>query len=93
MAIFLGLVAVQNMTLDGHCPKNNLNICLQTEPVTVGAEATEYVWLLSIYIWPRNQTFAIASAPIVPGSEIYRVFWGQCGTSDDLPRITYTNLL
>ena len=29
-----------------HCPENNLNFRLKSEPVAVGAEATVYVWIL-----------------------------------------------
>ena len=30
-----------------HCPKNNLNLCIKTEPVTVEADTTVYVWFSS----------------------------------------------
>ena len=30
-----------------HCPKNNLNLLIKTEPGTVGAVARVYVWFLS----------------------------------------------
>ena len=29
-----------------HCPKNNLTLRIKTEPVTVGANATVYIWFL-----------------------------------------------
>ena len=29
-----------------HCPKNNLNLGIKTKPVTVGKDATVYVWFL-----------------------------------------------
>ena len=33
------------------CPKNNLNLCVKTEPVTAGADATVNVWFLGqIYV-------------------------------------------
>ena len=35
-------------------PENNLKLSIKTEPVTVGADATEYVWFLShISLWLR----------------------------------------
>ena len=32
-----------------HCPKNNLNLRIKTEPVSVGADSTVYVCLLCTY--------------------------------------------
>ena len=49
-----------------------------------GPDATVYVWLLltyTVHIWPRNQTFIVASASAVTGSvcmRILRLFLGQC---------------
>ena len=43
-------------------------IWIKTEPVTAGADATLYIWLLCTYIWPKNQTYFVASAPTVTGS-------------------------
>ena len=64
------------------CPKIIGISAQKTEPVTAGADATVYVRLLfnySIYIWPINQTNAVASAPAVTGSVIYsEYFWDQC---------------
>ena len=31
-----------------HCPKNNMNLGIKTEPVTVGADTTVYVWFLHV---------------------------------------------
>ena len=33
-----------------HCPENNLNLRIKTEPVTPGAEATKYVWHLCVHL-------------------------------------------
>ena len=51
-----------------HCPKSNLNLCINTENVTVGADATVYVWFLCrIYVnkplhlfhpWPDPRFYA-----------------------------------
>ena len=38
---------LRSFTCHPHCPKNNLKSCMKTEPLTVGAEATVYVWFLS----------------------------------------------
>ena len=48
-----------------HCPENNLNLRIKTEPVTPGAEATKYVWHLCVHLhnlhilysynWHRNK--------------------------------------
>ena len=32
-----------------HCPKNNLNLCIEPEPVTVGADATVLYECLHLY--------------------------------------------
>ena len=52
-----------------HCPKSILNLCIKTEPVTAGAEATVYVLLLFTYtyVWPRNQAYYVPSAPTGSG--------------------------
>ena len=36
-----------------HCPKNILNLGIETEPVTVGADATIYVWFLGQIYGPK----------------------------------------
>ena len=56
-----------------HCPKNILNLGIETEPVTVGADATIYVWFLGQIYGPKNRTYAFESAPAVTGS----VFMGS----------------
>ena len=33
-------------TTELHCPKNYLNLCIQTEPITVGTDATVKVMFL-----------------------------------------------
>ena len=61
------------------CPKIIGISAQKTEPVTAGADATVYVRLLFNYIWPINQTNAVASALAVTGSVIYsEYFWDQC---------------
>ena len=52
----------------------NMNIRIKTEPVTAGADATEFVRLLFTNIWPRIQTYTAVIAPTVTGS----VLCGQC---------------
>ena len=49
-----------------HCPKNNLNLRIQTEHVTVGADGTFYrSGVLAIYVdVNKSWTFTIASAPV-----------------------------
>ena len=56
--------------LNFHCPYYNLNFCIKTETVTVGADATGYVCFFSLlYI----QTKAVASDQAMTGS----VFWAE----------------
>ena len=40
--------------LNFHCPYYNLNFCIQTETVTVGADATEYVFFLASYTYKQK---------------------------------------
>ena len=47
-------------------PQKNLNLCIKIEPE---ADAKMFVRFLFTHIWPRNQTFTVASA------------WFQCGDS------------
>ena len=49
-------------------------------PVTTGADATEYIRLLFTCIWPRNQTYTVASAPAVTGSVFMERFSTNFGT-------------
>ena len=42
------------------------------DPVTAGADATEYVWLLVPHMCPMNQIYIVASAPTVTGSVFMR---------------------
>ena len=62
-----------------HCPKNNLNLCLKTEPVTVGADATLHMWLVSgpdilytVQYVTKWRTSTVAFAPAVTGSVFMR---------------------
>ena len=70
-----------------HCPNNNLKLCIKTEPVTAGADATVYVWILGqIHVY-KSQTCTVASTPAVTcrlgflcGESDY--FWDSaCGIS------------
>ena len=66
-----------------HCPKNNHNFCIKTKPcpglgcpITAGADATVYVWILS--------TTSVVSAPTVCKmvgfyAEIQIIFWTISG--------------
>ena len=61
-----------NVVIDIHnefaqCPKNNLKSLPKPEPVTVGADATVYVWLLFTHISHTKQTTAICSNRDRPG--------------------------
>ena len=70
---------------DAQSPKNNLNLRIQTEPVTAGANATDFVWLL-FTIWHRNQTNTAESAqtePVTVGAYATEYVWLLC---------TYVNL-
>ena len=65
-----------------HCPKNILNLGIETEPVTVGADATIYVWFMGQISGPKNRTYAFESAPAVTGSVFMRrirLVLAQCG--------------
>ena len=67
--------------------RNNLIIGLKSEqPVTAGADATEYVRLLFTCIGPRNPTYTVASAPTMSG--VYRKT-ASC-TTDFWTRRNYT---
>ena len=46
------------------CHKNNLNLCVQNEPVTVGADATVYVWFLGQICVSKSQTYCIPLHPL-----------------------------
>ena len=51
-----------------HNAKNNLKLCMKTEPVTVGADATVYVWFLGqiFSMWAKpGHVYYAASAPAV----------------------------
>ena len=52
-----------------HCPKDIQNLRIKAEPFTAGADAKSYVRLLFylLYIWPRSQTYTVASALTVTG--------------------------
>ena len=62
-------------------PKNNLNLSIKTEPVTVGEVATVYVWLLDqLNVFSKSQTFKyrwIRSSRDKLGfqAEILIIFW------------------
>ena len=67
--------------------QKKLDLRINAETVTVGADATVYVRLLFtsiLYIWHRNHTYIcrVASAPAVIGAVFLRrfvLFLGQCG--------------
>ena len=48
---------------------------LKTETVTTGADATVYVLFFGTYIWLRNQTYTVASAPFFCG--YYEYLWNS----------------
>ena len=47
--------------------KNNLNICIKTEPVTIGAGVMLYVWFPCQLIVTKNRTYTVASTQAVTG--------------------------
>ena len=57
------------------CHKNNLNLCVQNEPVTVGADATVYVWFLGQICVSKSQTYTVTSALCM---QRFRLCLGQC---------------
>ena len=67
-----------------HCPKNNLNLCIEPEPVTVGADATVLYVCLHLYTVQVRVYCTVASVPAVSGSTVmrrFRLFSGQCSSS------------
>ena len=38
-----------------HCPKINLNLCIKTQPVMAGADATIYWFLYSVQLFTQKQ--------------------------------------
>ena len=51
--------------------KINLSLRLETEPVTVGADATVYIWVLSTHILLINQTYTEHTV----ASTLFEQFW------------------
>ena len=41
-------------------PQNNLKLCIKTEHITVGADATVYVWFLCQIYLNESQTYTVA---------------------------------
>ena len=66
---------------------NNLNLGKKTIPVTFGAEATYRFVCTTTYMWPRNRTCTVTSAPTVIDSVFmprFRIiFERQCGILPD----------
>ena len=44
--LFLWSLTNGLLQIEPHCPKTNLNLCVRTEPVMVGADATVYIYNL-----------------------------------------------
>ena len=62
---------------NAHCTKHILNILIKTGPVTVGADATVFVWNLGTKIRPRKQPFMLH--PLSFYAEIQITFGTVCG--------------
>ena len=58
-----------------HCPKNNLNLRIETKPLTAGADATVYVRFLCRIYLHKNRTYSGSSASAVAVSYI-QIFLG-----------------
>ena len=62
-----------------YCPKKHTNFFIKTKPITVGADATVYVWFLSQIQVFKIQTNAVAFSPAVTVSVpklIFRLLFG-----------------
>ena len=60
-----------------HCPKNNLNPRMKTEPVTAGEDAMRLILNsepVCAYIY-RSQTYTVASAPSVTELGFLQTVW------------------
>ena len=55
--------------------QNNLNLCIQIEPVMPGGDATVYVWLHPQIYVHKIQTNTVASTQDMPGLVFMRRFW------------------
>ena len=71
------------------CPKNNLNLCVKTEPVTAGADATVNVWFLGqIYVNKKPHIYrcirsnrgrlGLHNTRVIRVKRRFRLFLGQC---------------
>ena len=58
-----------------HSPKIDLILCIKTEPVTVGADSTKYVWFLGQIYVHKSQIYNVASAPAVTGSVFIQIIF------------------
>ena len=69
----------RQITSAEHGVRNNLKLRIKTEPVTAGSELRSNVQYE--HMWPRNQTYSVASVPTVNYSVFMRRFklvLGQC---------------
>ena len=57
-----------------HCPKNNLNLCLKTEPVAAGADATVHVcfWARPIDAFSNRGKLYIADKQSSAGLSMWK---------------------
>ena len=88
-------------SISPHCAKNNLSLCIKTQPVRVGADATVYVWLLFKYhIWPRRPPSAhcaknylslcIKTKPVTVGADSTVYVWLLFTVGADVQRIPHS---
>ena len=69
---FLGKILQAHTHTHG---QNNLNLCIQIEPVMLGADATVYVWLHPQIYVHKIQTNTVASTQAMPGLVFMQIFW------------------
>ena len=62
--LFKKILVLQNSL---QCPKNNMNLRIKTEPVTIGAGVMLYVWFPCQLIVNKNRTYTVASTQAVTG--------------------------
>ena len=72
-----------------HCPKNNLTLRIKTEPVTVGANATVYIWFLCqiytifAYVF-KSHIYTVHSFKLRPvWFSRFIIYLGQCIVWED----------
>ena len=84
-----------------HCPKNNLSLCIKTEPVTVRADAMVYVWLFfnkyisgpgtpSCTLCQNDLSLCIKTKPVTVGADSRVYVWLLFTVGADVQRIPHS---